>query len=185
MTWDKKFKLIIGGAANKIEVNKVAVEVISDSATTLPVDARVFEEDTYLVLTVDPVMRYTDEHPIKLMTHIMDAKPRQPGSVVTKDSSWYAVVHDLDADPICRKEWIAGAYTESLKRAEEKGITRLGLPVLGTVHGRFPSRESMDLLLQEVRAQIFFRLKRIVILAEKGFEEDLRKMLGELTGKAK
>jgi len=180
MTRDKKFKLIIGGTANKIEVNKVAVGVISDSATALPVDVRVFEEDTYLVLTVDPVMRYTDEHPIKLMTHILEAKPRQPGSVVIKDSNWYAVVHDLDADPICREEWIVSAYQEALKLAEEKGVTRLGMPLLGTVHGQFSSQASMDLLLQGIRSQIFSRLKGIMILAEKGFEEDVRKMLGEL-----
>lgn len=181
MTLDKKFKLIIGGSSGKKEVNKVGIEVVSDSAAPLPVDVRVFEEDTYLVLTVDPIMRYTDEHPIKLMTHIMEAKPQHPGSVITKDSSWYAVVHDLDADPICREEWVISAYMESLKLAEKRGVSRLGLPLMGTVHGRFPSRRSMDLLLQEIRAQIFFRLKKVVILAEKGFEEELRKMLGELS----
>jgi hypothetical protein len=181
MTRDRKFKLIIGGAANRLEVNKVAIEVVSDSAAPLPVDVRVFEEDTYLVLTVDPVMRYTDDHPIKLMTHIMDAKPQQPGSVITKDSSWYAVVHDLDADPICMKEWVISAYVTSLKLAEKKGVARLGLPLLGTVHGQFPARESMDFLLRQVRSRIFSRLRKIVILAEKGFEEDVRKMLAELS----
>jgi len=181
MKGKKKFKLITGGAAGNIVINGVVLDIIADSTMSLSVDVRVFEEDTYLVLTVDPVMRYPDEHPIKLMTHIMEAKPRQPGSVVTKDSSWYAVVHDLDADPICREEWIVSAYMESLKLAEELGVGRLGLPLLGTVHGQFPSRESMDLLLREVRSQIFSRLKRIVILAEKGFEEELRKMLGELS----
>ncbi len=180
MAKNKRFKLIIGGIAGKIKINKVAIEVISDSVIPLPVDVRVFEEDTYLVLTVDPVMRYTDEHPIKLMTHILDAKPQKPGSVITKEKSWYAVVHDLDAEPVCRENWIASAYMKSLKLAEGKGISRLGFPLLGTVHGQFPSRESMGLLLREIRSRPFSRLKKIVILAENGFEDELRKILSEL-----
>ena len=178
---DKKFTLITGGAAGNIVINGVVLDIIADSTMPLPVDVRVFEDDTYLVLTVDPVMRYTNEHPIRLMTDILEAKPRRPGAVVTKDSSWYAVVHDLDAEPTCRDEWIVSAYGESLRLAEKKGVNRLAIPLLGTVHGTFQPRESMDLLVEQVRSQSFSRLKRIVILAENGCVDELRKMLKELS----
>ncbi|MDH3328312.1 MAG: hypothetical protein OEM01_03690 [Desulfobulbaceae bacterium] len=177
MGGNKKFTLITGGADHKIEVNRIAIEVVSDSVFPLPVDVRVFEEDTYLVLTVDPAMRYTDEHPIKLMTHIMEAKTKKPGSVVRKNSSWYAVVYDLDADPVCREEWIDNAYREALQLAEKRGITRLGLPLLGTVHGPYPAQDSMQLLINQIKSLAFSKIKKIVIVAEQGFEEDVRKIL--------
>lgn len=182
MGGNKKFTLITGGADHKIEVNGIAIEVVSDSVSPLPVDVRVFEEDTYLVLTVDPVMRYTDEHPIRLMTHIMEAKTKKPGSVVRKNSNWYAVVYDLDADPICRAEWIDNAYRESLQLAEKRGITRLGLPLLGTVHGSYSAQDSMQLLVNQIKTLALAKLKKIVVIAEKDFDEDVRKMLAAVCG---
>lgn len=176
----KGFRLIIGGAAEKIELNNIEIEVMSHSAISPPVDVRVFEEDTYLVLTVDPVMRYVDEHPVRLMTRIMDAKPHIPGSVVRKNSSWYAVVHDLDAEPISRKEWIDTAYEEALRLAEEYGVARLGMPLLGAVHGRYPVRDSLQMLTNHIRKQNLSRIQKIVILAKKGAEEAVRKLLVQI-----
>ncbi len=177
MSGENKFNLIIGGTAHQVKVNKVSIEVVSDAVTPLPIDVRVFEEDTHLVLTVDPVMRYTEEHPIRLMTSIMEEKPRKPGAVVRKNSSWYAVVHDLDAEPICREEWIDTAYGGCLQLAEKSGVIRLGLPLLGAVHSSFPAQESLQILVKHLRSQNFSKLKKIVLLVEKGFEEQVGRML--------
>lgn len=177
MKREKEFRLIIGGADDKIVINTVEIDVLADSASSLPVDVRIFEEDTYLVLTVDPVMRYVDEHPVRLMTRILDAKPHLPGSVVRKKSSWYAVVHDLDAEPICRKEWIDNAYGESLRLAEKSGVARLGIPLLGTVHGRYPARDSLQMLTDHILKQNLSKVKKIVIIVKKDFVAETRKLL--------
>lgn len=176
---DKKFKLILGGSAGKVIVNNVRVEVVSDSWASLPVDVRVFEEDTFLVLTVDPVMKYTDEHPVKFMTRIMETKRHEPGSVVRKQSSWYAVVHDVDAEPVCSEEWIDKAYSEVLRLAATKGIAKLGIPLLGTVHGKFSACESLRLLVCHVKGLKKTSLKEILILAPHYMENEIRKILVE------
>ena len=97
----------------------------------------------------------------------METKPRIPGSVVVNDTNWYAVVHDLDAEPVCREEWIDSAYKESLILAEEKAVHRLGLPLLGTVHGQFSAINSLDLLIKNLSIRQFSNLQKIVLL-EKG-----------------
>lgn len=177
MIRDKKFKLIKGGAGSEVNINGVIMDVIPDSISPLPVEVRVFEEDTHLVLTVDPVMRYTEEHPIRLMTRVMEMKPHKPGTVARKHSSWYAVVHDLDADPVCREEWIGSAYREILRLTEKRGVVRLGMPLLGTVHGTLPARDSLRLLLHHLALQHYAILKKILLLAKPGQAKELRSML--------
>lgn len=164
MTNKFRFTILEGGKDKQLTVNTVKLAVIPVSTSPLPVEVRVFEEDTHLVLTVDPVMRYTEEHPVRLMTRVMEAKPKKPGSIVTNNASWYAVVHDLDADPTWRREWISQAYQTTLTLAEKKMIRQLGLPLLGSVHGKLPPADSLNLLIDAVKSLSFQHLKEILIL---------------------
>ena len=161
MTDKTRFSLLEGGRDKQTIVNTVSIVVGPDSLSSQSVDVRVFEEDTHLVLTVDPVMRYMEEHPIRLMTSVLEAKPGKPGSIVTNRASWYAVIHDLDADPTCRREWIAKAYQAALTLAEKKMIPRLGLPLLGSVHGKILAAESLEMLINAMRIISFQHLKII------------------------
>lgn len=178
MDGENKFRLITGiNRAQPAEVNGVLIEVLPVDTSPLPVDVRVFEEDTCLVLTVDPVMRYVEEHPVRLMTRIMETKPHLPGSVVTKKRSWYAVVHDLDAEPVFRKEWIDKAYARTLLIAGEKEVRVLGMPLLGTVHGTFPPSESLRFLLCQLEQQQHLSLAKLVLLERPEMVEKIRKLL--------
>ncbi|MCL7486904.1 MAG: hypothetical protein M8357_01855 [Desulfobulbaceae bacterium] len=164
MTDTTRFTVLEGGRGKQPTVNTVSLAVVPDSLSPLPAEVRVFEEDTHLVLTVDPVIRYTEEHPIRLMTSVMEAKPRKPGSVVTNSGSWYAVVHDLDREPTWRQAWIEKAYREILLLGEKKRIRKIGVPLLGSVHGNFSPDASMKMLLQAIDAAILKQLKNILIL---------------------
>lgn len=159
-----RFTVLEGGRNNQSTVNTIKLAIVPVSTSPLPAEVRVFEEDTHLVLTVDPVMRYTEEHPVRLMTRVMEAKPKKPGSIVTNNASWYAVVHDLDAEPTWRREWISQAYQTTLTLAEKKIIRKLGLPLLGSVHGKLPPADSLDLLIDAVKSLSFQHLKKILIL---------------------
>ncbi len=99
MTDKLQFTVLEGGRNKLTTINTVTLAIVQNSLSHLPVDVRVFEEDTHLVLTFDRVIRHTEEHPIRLMTEIMETKPKKPGSIITTKARWYAVIHDLDADP--------------------------------------------------------------------------------------
>jgi hypothetical protein len=164
MTHKNHFTVLEGGRDKQATVNNLSLAIIPDSHPSLPVDIRVFEDDTHLVLTVDPVMRYTEEHPIRLMTKIMETKPRKPGSIITNSNRWYAIIHDLDAEPSWRHKWIEDAYLAALKLGETKHVQRIRLPLLGSVHGNFSPERSLEILIQVIKSLTFQHLNKILIL---------------------
>jgi len=182
MTDRTRFTVLEGGRDKQATVNTVSVSVVPNSLSPLPVDVRVFEEDTHLVLTVDPVMRYTEEHPIQLMTSVMETKPNKPGSVVINKGSWYAVIHDLDAEPTWRHAWIEKAYRQILQIGEKKRIQKIGMPLLGSVHGDFSPEESMKMLVQAANSMTLQHLKKILILVPQKNCPATRQHLLKLTG---
>jgi len=156
--------ILPGGKDRQVRLNGVSLAIIPDSFTPLPVDVRVFEEDTFLVLSVDPVMRHTEEHPILLMTRVMATPPKAPGTIVVNHTSWYAVIHDLDADPSMREEWVAQAYLAAFSLAEKNRVRRLGIPLLGSVHGSLSQDKSLDLLRIALQSLSLQHLEKICIL---------------------
>jgi hypothetical protein len=159
-----KFKLLFGGKAKHIAINGVKISVAPNTLYPMPVDARVFEEDTHLVLTVDPVMRYTPEHPIRMLNSLSRNRAKKPGTVVRNGASWYAVVHDLDLEPTSRREWVESAYQEIFRLTEKDKVVRIGIPLLGSVHGDMKSSESLVMLLKRIRTIHARKLKHIMIL---------------------
>lgn len=114
-------------------------------------DAVVLEEDTSLVLSADPTPRDPGEHPIRIMTALYDHRPCAPGSVVVQGRfpvRMLAMVHDLDQDPTWREEWVCAALDEVLAESGRRGLRRLAMEPLGTVHGRLARERFMALLEQ-------------------------------------
>lgn len=173
--------LLQGGRDKQAKVNSLVLKTIPDTSSPLPADVRLFEEDTYLVLTVDPVMRYTEEHPIRLMTKVTEAKPNKPGSIVINDTSWYAVVHDLDNDPTCSVEWVKTAYNKALTLAEIKRVRRIAMPLLGTVHGRLVHQTSLELLVTAIKTNSFVHLQKILLLVPQQQLEHIRQWLQKVS----
>jgi len=178
----KRFTVLKGGKARQPQINSVSLRLVLETLSPLPVDVRVFEEDTFLVLTVDPVIRLPEEHPVRLMTDILSARPKKPGSVLTRNNSWYAVVHDLDADQTCRREWVEKAYRTILRLAEHKRVRRVAIPLLGSVHGKFPPDDSLDLLINVLTSLSFQSLRTLLILAPKAAQQGLASRLRKLAG---
>ena len=177
MTRKSNFKLLFGGKAKHVTINGVKVSVAPNTLYPLPVDARVFEEDTHLVLTVDPVMRYTPEHPIRMLNILSRDRAKKPGTIVHNGTSWYAVIHDLDLEPTSRREWVESAYAEIFRLTEEDKVVRIGIPLLGSVHGKMKSSESLDLLLARIRATKTRELKHIMIIVPPGQVETTKTRL--------
>ena len=172
-----QFTVLAGGRNKRTTINTVTLTIIQNSSSPLPVDVRVFEEDTHLVLTNDGVIRYTEEHPIRLMTEIMETKPKKTGSIITNNARWYAIVHDLDAEPSWRLQWIKDAYLATLKLGETKRVQKLGLPLLGSIHGDLPAEQSLTLLIQIIKSLTFQHLKNILLLVPSQDGEKIKKYL--------
>ena len=133
-----KLELIPGGKPERVTIEAIAFEPVSEP---VPVDAIAFEEDTFLVLSADPVIRPVREDPLRLLTGILELVPNEPGAVMVhagRPPRILAVVHDLARDPTTRLEWVREAYRGIFAEAKRAGFRRLSVPLLGTVHGRLP-----------------------------------------------
>lgn len=153
-------KLLHGGRATNRKINGVTVSLVDRSAPLPSVSVRVFEEDTHLVLTKDPVIVAPVEHPIRLMTDIMDTRPHRPGALVI-DKHWYAVVLDLDADILCRECWVLEVCRAIFQQVKEARVSSLSLPLLGNVHGALPSDTSLRVILSVLREASTPSLQRL------------------------
>lgn len=139
------------------------------------VEARVYEEDTFLVLSAPAEIREPLEHPVRIFNALWEARPHPPGSVLVQQGRplrLLAVVYDLSAEPICREEWLDAALGNLLSRVEERRLRSLALPLLGTGPGRLPVARSCALLRGALASRAPRCLSRLWLLtpAEPGRE---------------
>jgi hypothetical protein len=143
--------LLPGGRVLTRKLQGITVSLV-DKDTPLPTGVqRIFEEDTHLVLTGDPVVEAPVAHPIRIMTEILDSKPRKPGSLVM-EQYWYAVVIDLDTDELCQPDWVQQACKQIFYQTAKQLVPTLVMPLLGSVHGPIPAGKSLNLILSTLTA---------------------------------
>ncbi len=114
------------------------------------IDAEIIEEDTWQVLAADTTAGDLDEHPIRLMTSLIDQKPLSPGDVVIKGKQWRAIIYNLDEDPPCNDEWTRQAYNQVHNLVEKKDIRSVSVSLPGVRYGCLEWRSSLALVLSEL-----------------------------------
>jgi len=140
-------------------------------APPFPVDAEAAEEDTFLVLSAEPVLHQPPDHPLRIIRDAFAAEPVSPGSVVVREGSplrLLAVVHDLDQDPTWRPEWVAAALAAVLRQCDERALRSLALPLLGSRHGRLGPERFVSLLRDALDAAPPSSLQRLWLVVPKG-----------------
>ncbi|MGH8577300.1 MAG: hypothetical protein ACREXJ_10390, partial [Gammaproteobacteria bacterium] len=133
-----QLKIVPNKVQAKSLLHTINIVIAQDSHPPFDVDAVVLEEDTALILSTNVVIKETKEHVISLMTDLYQYKEKTPGSVVVKGANpyrFFAIVHDFDKDPSCRKEWVECALHRTLQICNAFNIESLGLQLLGTRYG--------------------------------------------------
>ena len=133
-------------------MNRPSIHIVAAApGTTQPfeIDAIVLEDDTYSVLSADPVAKESEESPSKSLQRAVDTSPHEPGSVVVKEghpTRLLAVVHDLSHEPSWKEQWVKQALAQVLITAEERQFVSLSLPMLGTLRGTLKPIRFVELL---------------------------------------
>ena len=181
-----RLRLIRGGHRFEISLGSFQIVAAPEYNPPFAVDAVVYEEDTFLVLSAEPVVREPKEHPVRLWTRVIETKPEIPGSVLVMDRRplrFLAIVHDLNHEPSWREEWIESALEGVFREAEDRTLQSIALPLLGTKHGRLEKQRFIVLLRHALRRSSLRHLKRIWLVMPEGtpyrllemFETDLLK----------
>jgi len=145
------FELIQGGRRSETSIGPVRIVAAPQDRPPFPVEAIVFEEDTYLVLSTDWKKIESDDHPMAIMIEAFETEPQNLGSVVVLEDfplRFLAVVHDLDQEPSWREDWIKKALEEVFREAERRKLQKIALPFLGTKHGSLET-ERFEVLFRE------------------------------------
>ena len=151
-------RLIKGGldAAGPRGTLAARIVVAAEDEPPFPPDAVVVEQDRDLVLAPPRSELEEPDEPVgRLMMRVMNQQRRSPGGVVVAGGfplTLFAVVHDIDADPTWREDWITRALNELFRIAARHQLARVAMPLLGTVHGRLRPERGLNLLLDALGA---------------------------------
>jgi hypothetical protein len=86
------------------------------------VDAFVFEEDTFLVMSADTTVREPKASMVRLMSNLMQTKPAVPGSILVrgqKPFSILAIVHDFNEEQSLKEEWFTSALDAIFRKSDD------------------------------------------------------------------
>jgi hypothetical protein len=164
----RKLQVIQGGLDDTVLYGFLKIIPAPESAKPFQIDAKVFEEDTWLTISADPKISPPEEHPLRLMQKMLEARPEPVGTVLVHGINpirFLAIVHDVDSDPTWREEWIEKALRSVFFEAEKYKVHSLALPLLGTQHGKLEKNRFIELLclvLQETSFSVLQRLWLII-----------------------
>lgn len=174
-----------GGRHAPFRINGIDMIPADQADPPFPVDARAFEEDTYLVLSADQSFRDSGESLGQALLRANNTEPHRPGTVVVQSGKplrLLAVIHDLDEDPTWKKEWIRQCLSRILTVTEERRLPTLGLPLLGTKHGRFNPLNCLNLTMEVLGQAKPTQLKRLWLVVPKIVRPDILARLRIMAG---
>ena len=137
------------------------------------VDAVVAEEDTFLVLSAEPVVKEPRESLETMIEQANEIRPEVPGSVLVRRRrnsplEFLAIVHDLNLEPSWKEEWISNALNGVFREAAVRKVRSIALPLLGTSHGSIKAERAARLLGNALRLGSPVGLQRIWLIVPSG-----------------
>jgi hypothetical protein len=118
------------------------------------------------------------------MTDVIETKPEPVGSVLVKNGQplrFLAIVHDVNQEPTWKEAWIECDLNSVFKEAEHRKISAIGLPLLGTLHGRLEKSRFAVILGRVLKKTSFNHLKQIwLIVPPKSNSEFIAALNAEL-----
>lgn len=146
-------RVLKGGLTSEITWNGIRIAIAPKESPPFSVEAIAFEEDTFLVMSADPTVRDPKIPLIRIMTDLIETRPRVPGTVLVQGDSpvrLLAIIHDFNDDPSWKEEWIEKAFQGIFEVAERLRLRSLALPLIGTVYGSLEKKRSVQLLTQSL-----------------------------------
>ena len=175
-----RLELIPGGLRCETRCGPLRIVAAPQRSRPFDVGALVVEEDTWLIMSAEPVLAEPAEHPIRLMTDLIHATKQKTGSIVVKQGTplkFLAIVHDVDRDPTWKEGWVKDALAAAFEESEKRGLDALGLPPVGTRHGRLSLKRFAHLLTRALQETELTSLKRLWLITPHGTQRQVIELL--------
>lgn len=164
----QNLRVIEGGLHREMSFGRLRIVAAPQTSPPFAVQAVAIEEDTWLIISAEPNIAPTEEHPVRLMTELMSAAKEKAGSVRVKEGCplrFLAIVHDVDCEPTWREQWVQSALVNVLREAEKRRLDAVAVPLLGTRHGRLAPKRFAELLAAALLGVESIHLKRLWLVA--------------------
>ncbi|MBN1850301.1 MAG: hypothetical protein JW932_17150 [Deltaproteobacteria bacterium] len=169
-TKNSNLRVITGHYPIHISMGFLDIVASPEKMRPFALDAMVFEEDTFLVLSADKRVRDPQKPLIHVLTEVIELKPETPGTVLTKGKGPFrmlAVIHDLDQEPTWQEEWIKTALKNIFLESEKRKLRSIAIPFIGTVYGNLGRNRFIELLWKALNQFAPRYLKRLWIIVPK------------------
>lgn len=173
-------RVIDESGVERLRCGHLEVVLAPENQPPFPVAARIVEEDTWLILSASVTIRDSPDHPLRLLTNLLDVRPVSLGSVVVREDDplqLLAVIHDFDRHPFCHPESIIQALSEACREAADRGLASIALPLLGNGHGGFSAVQSASVLARALAAAPHGGLRRVWMVVPDGVRQKVLKAL--------
>jgi hypothetical protein len=175
-----RLQLIHGSYPYRIRIGSLDVVLSPEKEPPFKVDAVTAEEDTFLVMSADRTVRDPKEPLMKVMTRVINTRPKTPGSVFVQGTTplrLLAVVHDLNEDPSWKEAWITRALVGIFCEAEIRKLRSIAVPFLGTLHGSLDKERFLVLLRSTIERISLHHLKRLWLVVPDGTPSKILEIL--------
>ena len=175
-----KLELIKGGLSCKTSLGSIEIVAALKEAPPFKVEAFVFEEDTFLVMSADTTVREPKASMVRIMSNLMQTKPAVPGSVLVRGQRPYrllAVVHDFNEEPSLKEEWVTSALDAIFRKSEDLQLHSIAIPLLGAHYGFLNAERFIEFLVQALKSRSLKHLKRLWLIVPGGTARDIVEML--------
>ncbi len=179
----KRLELIRGGYPRRTQIGALTIVASLEKDPPFEVDAIAVEEDTFLVLSTDRRVSEISEPLIKIMTKVINTRPRRPGSVIVQEKTplrLLAVIHDLNEEPTWWEDWVTRALKGIFHEAEMRKLRSIGIPFLGTLHGTMERGRFLALLRSSIESVSLHHLKQIWLVVPTGTSSKLFEVFKDL-----
>ncbi len=173
MSEPPRLRVIQGGRSPGRRVAGVRVCAAPLECPPFPVDAVVYQEDTFGVLAAPGDDSPVPDHPVRVFHAAAELEPSAPGTIFVVEEQpvrIHAVVCDLDAGEPCRLEWISAAFARALCVTGDRGHAALGAELLGAAYGHLPVEVAGAVLLGELERSAPACLERLWLIVPGGID---------------
>jgi hypothetical protein len=134
-----ELRLIPGGMATWHHKNQCRVQVIQDLPSSCVWDVQIIEDDTYRVMSAPAEIPQASEHPIRVMTGVLEVQPLEIGQFLFSKRhippQLTAIVYDSNHEQLTEKKWLQAAWKELWRLAKEHQWAAVLTPLLGAKFG--------------------------------------------------
>ena len=148
---DTHLRLVSGGKGTWWSQHHCRIQLLEDKSKACKWSVEVIEDDTFRVFSAPLEIPEVSEHPVRVMTGVLYAKPLELGHIFWANTksprTLYAIVYDSNLEHLTSIQCLAETWKNLWQLAKEESWPSVLLPLFGATHASLPRQELVDVFI--------------------------------------